>query len=176
MSQLKVDSIVPAGGLPAGASGGGIIQVVTRELTTYFTTTSTSYVDWTDMNVTITPRSSSNKIFIMTTFCCGNSATNSFQYARLLRNTTVIAQGDSAGTAQRCWIDCAQGAGNTHETIQYSKAGIYLDSPATTSAITYKLQVIRTVNGTSYWGRTSSIADENRSSTPSILTVMEVSG
>ena len=29
MSQLKVNSIVPVGGLPAGATGGGIIQTVT---------------------------------------------------------------------------------------------------------------------------------------------------
>ena len=112
----------------------------------------------------------------MTSFCCGNDSSNAFQYARLLRNTTVIAQGDSAGPAQRCWIDCAQGDANTNNTIQYSKAGIYLDSPATTSATTYKIQVIRTNNGTSYWGRTPNIGDGNRSSTPSILTAMEVSG
>ena len=41
MSQLKVNSIVPVGGLPSGASGGGIIQVVQAVKTNTASTTST---------------------------------------------------------------------------------------------------------------------------------------
>ena len=44
MSQLKVNSIVPAGGLPSGANG-GIIQVVSTTKTDAFSTTSSSFTD-----------------------------------------------------------------------------------------------------------------------------------
>ena len=40
MSQIKVDSIVPSGGLPAGSSGGGIIQIVSATKTDAFSSTS----------------------------------------------------------------------------------------------------------------------------------------
>jgi formyltetrahydrofolate synthetase len=42
---LRTDSILPVGGLPGGASGGGIVQVVSTQKTNIFTTTSVSYVD-----------------------------------------------------------------------------------------------------------------------------------
>ena len=61
MSQLKVNSIVPVGGLPAGATGGGIIQIVKSEKTDVVSsTTLNSFTDLTGANVTITPSSNSN--------------------------------------------------------------------------------------------------------------------
>ena len=65
MSQLRTNSIVPVGGIPAGASGGGIIQVVQTVKTDDASTTSNSYTDITGLSVTITPRSTSNKILII---------------------------------------------------------------------------------------------------------------
>ncbi|BCV08527.1 MAG: hypothetical protein CM15mL8_070 [Caudoviricetes sp.] len=55
MSQLKVNSIVPVGGLPSGASG-GIIQVVQTVKTDTMSTSGTggSYQDITGLSVTIT--------------------------------------------------------------------------------------------------------------------------
>ena len=53
MSQIKVNSIVPTGGLPAGANG-GIIQIVYAETTTKVSTTSGNYVD-SGVTATITP-------------------------------------------------------------------------------------------------------------------------
>ena len=66
MSQLKVNSIVPAGGLPSGASG-GIIQVVSTTRTDTF---SESGIDEGEhsgaaISVTITPSSNSSKILII---------------------------------------------------------------------------------------------------------------
>ena len=65
MSQIKVDSIVPRGGLPTGAEGGGIIQVVSEIYTDTFNTNSTSFTSITGFNAAITPRSSSSKIHVM---------------------------------------------------------------------------------------------------------------
>jgi hypothetical protein len=73
MSQLRTNSIVPVGGIPAGASGGGIIQVVDASTSTATSTTSTIPFDSTIpqstegtelLTVSITPRSTSNKLII----------------------------------------------------------------------------------------------------------------
>ena len=65
MSQIKVDSIIPRGGLPSGASG-GIIQMVQTVKTASFSKVNTaSFSEITGLTVTITPQSASNKILIM---------------------------------------------------------------------------------------------------------------
>ena len=61
MSQIKVDSIVPSGGLPSGSSG-GIVQIKSVTKTDTFSATSNSYTDVTDLTLSITPQSTSNKI------------------------------------------------------------------------------------------------------------------
>ena len=65
MSQLKVNSIIPVSGVPTGASGGGIVQVVHTFKSDRFTTSSTSFVDITNFEVTITPLSNSNKTLFL---------------------------------------------------------------------------------------------------------------
>ena len=153
---------------------GSVIQVLQTVKTNVFSTSSTSWIDWTDMNVTITPKSATNKILVTLTSGVSNDTTNNFQYVKLVRGTTDIALGDASGSATRCWIDAALATQSFGEVTQKSLTGSFLDSPATTSATTYKVQVIRTATGTAYFGRTATTIDANRSSIPSVLTVMEV--
>ena len=61
MSQLKVNSIVPVGGLPSG-SNGGIIQTVQTVKTNSFSTNSSSMTDITGMSVAITPSDNSTDL------------------------------------------------------------------------------------------------------------------
>ena len=65
MSQLKVNSIVPAGGLPSG-SNGGIIQVVTTHLSSAatFIVGNGATDNITGLSASITPSSSSSKVFV----------------------------------------------------------------------------------------------------------------
>ena len=63
MSQLKVNSIVPAGGLVSGANG-GIVQVVNSHLKTR-QTLSTGSFEPTGLSATITPSSNNSKILII---------------------------------------------------------------------------------------------------------------
>ena len=126
------------------------------------------------MSVTITPSSATSKILVTLTSGVSNDTSNNFQYVKLVRGVTDIALGDAAGSATRCWIDGAMATQSFGEITLKSLTGSFLDSPATTSATTYKLQVIRTLNGTAYFGRTAITGDANRSSIPSVLTVMEV--
>ena len=88
MSQLKVNSIVPVNGLPAGSSG-GIIQVKQTVKTDEFSnTTQDSFFDVTGIAVSITPSSNSNKILIVINLEV--SAPTELCLFRLLRDSTVI--------------------------------------------------------------------------------------
>ena len=134
-SELRVDKIIPTSGVPTNG-GGGVIQVVSASTTTDFSTNSTSYVDITGLTVNITPKFSTSKIFVIVT-TCGNT-NGSKGYGRLMRGSTAIAVGDADGSTVQATFDM-NNAGASNRGASY--VGQILDSPATTSATTYKLQV-----------------------------------
>ena len=133
MSQLKVNSIVPVGGLLSGASG-GIIQTVTAVKTDTASTNSTSFVD-TGLEATITPNSNSSKILII---CCAIFSGNDDGLriaSGLFRGSTQIFLGDASSNRRRCsW------QGTTTDDMTENVSHVFVDSPATTSATTYKLK------------------------------------
>jgi hypothetical protein len=136
MSQIKVDSIVPRGGLPAGANG-GVIQIVQSVKTSVFSTQSTSWVDITGMTATITPQSASNKIMVSGNFVLGTTNGGYFQF-RILRGSTAIDIGAADGNkTQATYSSFADSHGSQYN---FSYTPMYLDSPNTTSATTYKCQ------------------------------------
>ena len=71
MSILKTNQIQTTAGKPILHSTGGIIQVVSTYYGDRFTSSSQSFVDITSFNVTITPSSNSNKIYLT---CCMGAA------------------------------------------------------------------------------------------------------
>ena len=136
MSQLKVNSIVPVGGLPAGASGGGIIQVVQAVKTNTASTTSTSFVD-TGLTASITPTLNSSKILVTVNMPVGCETAGNRFLTNLVRGSTDIFRGDASGSRQRCSWQTTRG----NEVDQQWLCSIcFLDSPATTSSTTYKMQ------------------------------------
>jgi hypothetical protein len=91
-------------------------------------------------------------------------------FARLMRDSTAIAIGDTAGSRIRSTAGAYPNGG-----LSQTAAMNFLDSPATTSATTYKLQVMLNASGTGYVNRNngdSDAATTNR--TVSTITVMEV--
>ena len=135
-SELRVDKIIPTTGAPTGG-GGGIVQIKSTHITASFQTQSETYTDITGHSVTITPKFNTSKILIdyrvswMHTSSNGASAT-----LRLLRNGTNI--GVPVATDDRMGILVLA----TDSNGNMSNSSInYLDSPATTSAITYKIQI-----------------------------------
>jgi hypothetical protein len=91
-------------------------------------------------------------------------------YYRIMRDATAIAIGDAAGSRTR-----ATGNAYPNGGIATSVAMDYLDSPATTSATTYKVQVIMNGAGTGYLNRNNSDSDAvGISRVVSTITVMEV--
>tara|TARA_B100000424_G_scaffold218139_1_gene176416 strand:+ start:410 stop:928 length:519 start_codon:yes stop_codon:yes gene_type:complete len=172
MSELRTNRIVPRDGLPSG-SAGGVIQVKSVTKTDPFTTASTSYVDVTGISVTITPTRSDSKIFVLLT-SCGNT-NGSKGYGRLMRGSTAIAVGDADGSKVQATFDM-NNAGASNRGFSY--VGQILDSPATTSATTYKLQV-RHENGSGNININRINSNDDNAVNgrySSTITVMEVSG
>ena len=151
----------------AVAAGGKVLQVVSVTKVNAFTTTSTSFVDVTGLTVTITPSATSSKILIMSTFQASNSDA-AFDYFNLVRNSTAIAQGTGASNN----MTAAAYAGHTSNSNGiYQVAITNLDSPATTSATTYKIQMA--VNtGTGAVGRRG---EDTLVAVSSNILVMEIS-
>ena len=165
---------VIAGGTSAlQSSAGKVLQVVQAVKTDTFSTSSSTLADITGLSVTITPSSSSNKILVLVDLHIGYNVYAGIVH--LLRGATKIYAGD--GGLNRCGL-----YSNIYQTDglpQYSMipvTGTFLDSPATTSATTYKLQMANYGAGTQYVNRTfGDINESNRDGrTASSITVMEI--
>ena len=130
-SELRVDKIIPTSGVPT-IGGGGVIQVVSACTTTDFSTNSTSYVDITGLTVNITPKFSTSKIYVTMQGGRFGMYSNASYYSnvQLVRDSTVLTYGSPSNRGSNSNGNaCGQGALS------------FLDSPATTSQITYKAQV-----------------------------------
>ena len=150
---------------------GSVLQVVSTTKTDTFTSTTTgAFTDITGMSVSITPTSSTSKILVnVTGGCMGQVATSGFML-QLLRDSTAISVGDTAGSRIRASMN-----GYSSDAGQLVPFSIqYLDSPATTSATTYKIQ-FRIGAGTFYFNRTQTDTDSaNFPRIASSITLMEI--
>ena len=172
-SQLRVDKIVPVDGVPTNG-GGGIVQIVHKDYRDFFSTTALIPLDDTIPQNTegaevftqaITPTRSDSKILITCVLNISNSNASNLHTAAIFRDS--IANSIAAG-----WALCVgTNAPNSPMVINF------LDSPATTSAVTYKVRV-------GYTGNSSSTVQVNGGSgtrylggsLASGMTLMEVSG
>jgi len=136
-SELRVDKIVPRDGVPTGG-GGGIVQVKQAEHALRVQYTGSSYSAGTkadgstgDYSITITPKFNTSKILVSFNCHYDNNTANQRAYVTIYRS---IGGGTPA--------DIAPGRGlveiwNPDQRIQASCMAQYLDSPSTTSAVTY---------------------------------------
>ena len=174
MSTLKVNSIIPVAGVPTGG-GGGITQIKQAVKTDTFTTNATSYTDITGLSVAITPTSTSSKILI--TFHINLGHTNYVSgFVRLMRDSTAISVADAAGS--RIVSTVAMADDPVDDEINCYSA-TFLDSPSTTSATTYKLQITtegEANTGDVFINRSGEDSDNIQNARfVSSITVMEVS-
>jgi hypothetical protein len=153
------------------AAGGKILQVIQTAKTDTDSTTSTSFVDMVGMTVSITPSAATSKVLVFVDLNV-NSGDLYMVNMRLLRDSTPIFIGDQANSnrARSTFVHRLK----DHQTYgNYS--GQFLDSPATTSATTYKMQWAEESGATA----TLNIADMGSDifkygTTSSTITVMEV--
>ena len=106
---------------------GHVIQTVEVQNTTFSSTTSTSFVD-TGMSLAITPKFSTSKVLCQISAGIGNSGTSADIVIQVLRGSTQV-------------LECARLSFNTGGHGHAQQFFQVLDSPATTSATTYKLQM-----------------------------------
>jgi len=137
-SKLRVDSILPVDGAPTNG-GGGIIQVVQTIKKDQFTTANntSNYTDITGLSATITPKFNTSKIMVECHIY--NSNSNAVNFFRVLRGSTFIEQ--PSGTSSSGAGYNAHGFAYFDHSFQDTTVIKILDSPATTSSTTYKVQM-----------------------------------
>ena len=175
-SELRVDKIIPTAGVPTGG-GGGIVQVKQTVLDTVFSSNNTNYVDVTGMSVSITPKFNTSKILVMVNLRCSMNQSDRWSSYILLRDSQILFDGTADGSRTQCslWHINFEGTGNGNSIGD--KNITFLDSPASTSALTYKLQMKVQSGATGYVNRTGNDANADYATrTSSSITVMEVSG
>ena len=137
----------------AAIGGGKILQVVSTTKTDTFTVTSSTFTDVTSLNVSITPSSSANKIMIFTSMAWQPDANSC--HGRIMRDATPIMVGAAAGSRTQTSFSTRFVSVNDI----FTTSAVYLDSPATTSSVTYKIQVRHEGSGTVYVNRSSQDSD-----------------
>lgn len=176
-SGIALDASTGKPSFPNGATlpAGSVVQVVSTTKTDTWSGTPGGGVfnDITGLSVSITPTSSSSKILV--TFSTNvSSSINSTTGVRLMRDTTPISVGDAAGARP---LATTGGGGNEGANWNGDVlASSFLDSPATTSSVTYKLQLTGNGAATQYVNRKArdlnSAAEDMRMT--SHITVMEI--
>jgi hypothetical protein len=158
-------------------SGNGVskvLQVVSTFKADVFTTTSTSYVDVTGLSVTITPISTANSVLVVACIGLGNATIGYISRGQIVRGSTPIGGGTAAGSRTSAAFQFQNGStGNTGSPTQSMS---FLDSPASVTATTYKIQIATEASGTATVGRgfTSDADNVQVSRIASSITVYEV--
>ena len=139
-----------------GGGGGKVLQVVSANYSTEVSSSVSSFTD-TGLTATITPTSATSKILVLVNQAGIQKRNDTQMDIRLLRDASTIIN-DFAGSA---------GFTNSTETNYVGSVSTsYLDSPATTSSVTYKTQF----NSVSSVFRTQVQSD----SSTSTITLMEI--
>ena len=161
---VTIDGLLIKDGAIPSIAGGKVLQVVGAESTTNNTLNTTTLADC-GLSASITPSSSSNKILVLATQFIYHQEDSSISSAKLalLRNSTII----SGDTLHQAYINVGSGS---IAQFMFQYPFMVLDSPSTTSAITYKTQgrVENTAN--------SSFMQTGYSSAKSHITLMEIDG
>tara|TARA_B100001989_G_scaffold249644_1_gene225298 strand:+ start:67 stop:600 length:534 start_codon:yes stop_codon:yes gene_type:complete len=163
---VTATSYAGSGGDLTGITTGKILQVVQTVKTDAFSTTSTSFVDITGLSVDITPSSTNSKILVTATidaFAQRTNSYNSMSLVLLFKDSTALIGGHMRGR-----ID-------NSDTANYFNSGghvslKYLDSPSTTSQLTYKVKgvnwagnstlFVNNETGNTYYAKSTIIAQE----------------
>ena len=194
-SELKTNKVSPATGtalqicdsgdtitIPSGAtltnSGtatgfGKVLQVVSANKTDTASTTSTSFVT-TGLEVSITPSATSSKILINANPVFGGGVAAAV-FTQLWRDSSVVIQADASGSRTRSssgWLYVYTGYDGNPVPI------VYLDSPSSTSSLTYKIMYMSSnASYTAYLNRSEQDADNaNYGVGVSTITAMEIAG
>ena len=154
---------------------GSILQVVqTVKSDTFSSSSQSTFVDITGMSVSITPSSSSSRIMVSYNLCTSIVNGGYGCIVRLLRDSTNIAQGTPSGNIIGATTQAFSASGAAEYPV-YIQNMNFLDSPATISPTTYKIQAFsgNPPSGVVAINRRASDAIVGAASS---ITVMEIAG
>lgn len=158
---------------------GNILQVVQNYITNTSSVTSAGQTDIPNFSESITPASSSSKILVRVRWSGELANTNNYDFVfRLKRNGTVVGNADTA-SSRTLGISCMnQGywnsdAGSTPDSSWFE----YLDSPNSTSTVTYQVCYRIKASGVLYTNRTvNDVNNDGYERLTSSITLIEVAG
>jgi hypothetical protein len=160
------------------ASAGQILQVVSTIKTDTFSMASTSWTSITGLSATITPKFSTSKILVQYYVCfnMSDSAANRGCGFKVIRNSTEIGVANAAGSRSQQGSFCISSIQNEGCNVA---SQIFSDSPASTSSLTYQLQMLFSSGSsfTGYINRSGRFLDNSENSQgpwTSGITVMEI--
>ena len=193
MSEIKVNKVSPATGtaitlgdsgdtftVPSGATivnsgtatgfgGGKLLQCLSATKTDTVTNNNATFTTISGLSVDITPSATSSKILVM--WHININGNNGGSGIQIVRDSTAICIGDAASSRKRTTANTY----NDNAAFQPNFAGQHLDSPSSTSQITYALQWRSNGTQTDYLNRSESDGDSTDSNrTASNITVMEI--
>ena len=158
---------------------GNIIQVLHAVKTDTFSLNGTATSDVTGLSVAITPSSSSNKILVSYNLSVAVEYGGYSGFIFLLRGSTQIYLGDAASSRTRASSFMTSHNANDFGAYEmFDLSGSFLDSPSTTSATTYKIQMRSLNSGRNFYLNRHQADSDGVGSprTASSITVMEVAG
>lgn len=153
----------------------GILQVVSGTRKTEISTTSTTFSAITGVEATITPSSTSSKVLVLAQISASADVGSAGAFFRVRRGgTDTIFVGDTSGSRTRVTVATALGSNEQSVALPI----MFLDSPSTTSPVTYDIAFASAVSGNLVIvnRRLSSSDTSFREASASSITVMEVAG
>ena len=155
------DGTITSSDLASGV-GGKFLQIQHAEITTRPSLSATNtYTDITGLSFTITPSSTSNKILLTLSIgkCSNDSVSAAFRLVRTISATSTNLGADGDSNRQGALVShfSYSTSDNNHDNGLHAT---YLDSPNTTSEITYKVQWIS--QGTAYLNRSTPDTDNEQ--------------
>ena len=161
---------VTCSGTATGFGGGKILQIVSTTKTDTTSISSSDFANITGMSVSITPSSTSNKIFLIGYVCVSLTDFQKRVYLKITGGNAanyIGAAGTGIEAANVAVLRVNTNYGQLNSPLQY------LDSPNTTSAITYQVQWASEGGATGYLNRPVT-QDSVGANVASTITAMEV--
>jgi|TARA_B100002051_G_C16620459_1_gene577945 hypothetical protein len=150
----------------SNSNTGRIIQVVQTTFQGTHSSSSSSDVAITGMNTSITPKETASRIQIAVHIgTCGASGSNNYLYFSLYRGSVNLPRGNTDGNRKVCTMSIRPGV--NHEA--YPMSMIYIDTPNTTSSVTYYLKY-QMEGGTGYINANG--LDYNQTNYPRTISTM----
>jgi hypothetical protein len=166
-SKLTGSRTIPKGTMPAGS----VLQVLQATTDSQLTITGATYADITGLSVSITPTSASSKVLVRYRINGGAGGGTTYHAFQIVRDSTAVGNG-AQGTTRTKAHSSVRGQFSDANSY-WTTSGEFLDSPATTSATTYKIQTA--TNGTTYINRAAGNVDAaDYTSTLCSITLMEI--